>query len=105
MAGGNSVKDPLGNEIFLVHVYSQPFLESITEDNLEEFSDAIKKPALLLEVNENDKELYYLRAIDWDRKILLVAQFVNNRWESVRHIENPSSEDLALVMKKGKQLI
>jgi hypothetical protein len=105
MAGGNSVKDPLGNEIFLVHLYSEPYKEKLNDDSVEQFTKAIQKPALLLEVNGKHRELYYLRATDWDRRILLVAQFVNNRWESVRHIDNPSSEDLALVMKKGRQLI
>jgi hypothetical protein len=104
MAGGSSVRDPLGNEIFLTHLYAKDPKQKISENILAEFSEVIQKPAMLLEVKEK-QELYYLRVIDWDKKILLIAHFDHNRWESVGHIDNPSSEALAQIMKRGKQLI
>src|SRR5690349_7422425 len=104
MAGGSSVTDPFGNEIFLAHLYTTIPTRTISENILAVFAEVIQRPAMLLEVKDENK-LYYLRVIDWDQKILLVAHLNNNHWESVQHIENPSPDMIAQILKRGKQLI
>lgn len=99
-----SVIDPLGRTVFL--------LPGIAMDKNEEqgiFDGAvtvIQKPAMLIEVSENDEtEFYYFRSVGWNYTMLIKVQFKNGRWEAYHCIKNPSNKELTQILKRGKQIL
>lgn len=103
MAGNLTVIDPLGK---LIHLLPEIFT---TENDAEEIYDdaamVIKKPAVIIEANENGAvQYYYFRSVGWNRTLLIIAHWNNSQWEAYKCIKNPSSEMLVNLMKKGKQI-
>jgi hypothetical protein len=99
-----AVIDPLGKTIHLLHgvLFSENEAEGIYDDA----AAVIEKPALLVEVHDNNvTELYYFRSIGWNKTLLIIARWNNDRWEADHYIKNPSSETLSAILKKGNQLI
>ena len=96
--------DPLGRTIHLLPEISFP--ENEEEGILNDASTIIKKPALLIEIEENnEKQFYYFRSVGWNKTLLLIVRFNGGRWEAYKCIKNPSSQMLSTLLKKGKQLI
>ena len=100
-----SVKDPLGNTIFL--------LEGICVENEEpdpEIYDSattvIQKPAMIIRV-ESDQIIqhYYFRSVGWHNTLLISVQFNGEKWISDKCFRNPSNEKLAALLKNGKQIL
>ena len=99
-----AVTDPLGKTIYLLPgiFFSQNEVEEVYDDA----TAIIKKPAMLIEVRENNStEFYYFRSIGWKKTLLVVTRWSNNRWEAYKCLKNPSSEILSAILKKGKQLV
>jgi hypothetical protein len=98
-----SINDPLGKQIFLLEGIR------IAENDPDIYDDAItviEKPAMMIEVNENNEtEFYYFRSIGWHNTLLIMARFQNGRWEAYQRIANPPYDDLIELIKKGKQII
>jgi hypothetical protein len=96
--------DPLGKTIFLL-----PEACTIENEPYEIYDDAttvIQKPALLVEVNEDNATIfYYYRSVGWNSTLLISVGWDNNRWEVMSCRRNPSSEELSGILKKGKQII
>ena len=102
----NAVIDPLGNTIFLLQDVC--LNQHADQDSLiyDDAATAIRKPALFIEVKENEKtELFYFRSVGWNHTILIKARFNNNRWEIDKCTINPSTEQLSEILQKGKQLL
>src|SRR4029079_9399950 len=96
--------DPLGKTIFLLpDVF-------FTEDEANEIYDnatiVINKPAILIEVNENNEDqFYYFRSVGWNNTLLIIARWNNDRWEAYNCIKNPSTKMLSSILNKGKQIL
>ena len=100
------VKDPLGKIIFLLHGICEDGDETPETVSFDFAVAVISKPALVYESQEGDARfLYYFRSVDWHNTMLIVVQFHNDRWESLKCIKNPSVEELTGIMKKGNQLL
>lgn len=97
--------DPLGNTIHLL----DRICDAEPGRKQEIYDDAatvIQKPAMLIEVSENNSRLlYYFRSIGWQHTLLIVARYFNEHWEAYECVKNPSHEELAALLKKGKQII
>lgn len=95
--------DPLGKTIYLLPGIL--FTENEADEIYDDAATVIKKPALVIEVNENSKtQYYYFRSIGWNKTLLLVAHWNNERWEAYNCIKNPTSDMLSAILKKGKQI-
>jgi hypothetical protein len=104
MPNESAVIDPLGKTIHLLPDIF--FSENETEEIFDDASTVIKKPALLVEVNENDvTQFYYFRSVGWNKTLLIITRWDKDRWEAYRCVKNPSSEELSAILKKGNQLI
>jgi hypothetical protein len=99
-----AVIDPLGKTIYLLPGIL--FSENEAEEIYDDAAAVIEKPALLVEVHDNNvTELCYFRSIGWNKTLLIIARWNNGRWEADHCIKNPSSETLSAILKKGDQLI
>ena len=96
--------DPLGKTIYLLpHIF---FLENVAEEIYDNATTVVEKPALLVEVHDNDStQFYYFRSIGWNKTLLIITGWNNDRWEAHDCIKNPSSKLLSDLLKKGRQLI
>lgn len=96
--------DPFGKTIHLL-----PAVSIIENEAAEIFDDAatvIEKPALVIEVTENNEtQLYYFRSVGWNNTLLITVRHTNNRWEAYNFIKNASSQFLLSVLKKGRQIL
>lgn len=97
--------DPLGNAVYLLDqiCHSDPGKEQEIYDDA---TTVIQKPAILVEISEeNEKQLYYFRSIGWHHTLLIIARYFNNRWEAYDSVKDPSNDELAAILKKGKQIL
>jgi hypothetical protein len=96
--------DPLGKIVYLL-----PGMCAGNNADDEIYDDAatvIEKPAIMVEVKENNEtQFYYFRSIGWHNTLLIMVHSVNNRWEVHQCIKNPSSQELSAILKKGKQIV
>lgn len=101
------VTDPMGNEIYFVTANCFTPDEVQEHEVYDDVTAVIKKPAILVEIkNErNKKELHYFRSIGWQNTLLIKVEFLNNRWETIQCIKNPSNAELSELLKKGVQII
>lgn len=98
--------DPFGKTIFFLHGIRIGINDKEEHEIFDNAATVIQKPAILVEVKENDKtEFFYFRSIGWHNTMLIKARFNNNRWEAYNCIKNPASEELSALLKRGKQLI
>ena len=96
--------DPLGKTIFLLPGIF--FTENEADEIYDDATTVNKKPAILVEVNENNEtQFYYFRSIGWNKTFLIISRWNNERWEAYNFIKNPSSETLSAILKKGKQIL
>jgi len=96
--------DPFGKTIHLLPEIL--FAEREANENYDDAATVIKKPAMLVEVNENnERQLYYFRSVGWNSTLLITVRSNNGRWEAYNCIKNPSSKTLSSILKKGKQIL
>ena len=96
--------DPLGRTIYL------PAADYSTDDNaigvFDDVTAVIKRPAVVIEVKENEKtEYYYFRSVGWNKALLIITHLHNGRWEAYRHVWNPTAEMMSNVLGRGKQVV
>jgi hypothetical protein len=104
MPGELTATDPLGNTVYLLpEVY---LAGKKAEDVYDDVTMVIKRPAALIELQEqNQSQYYYFRSVGWNKALLITTRFDNDRWEAFRLVENPSADMMSAILKKGKQLI
>jgi hypothetical protein len=96
--------DPLGKIIFLLPGICIP--ENKEHEIYDDVAKVIQKPAILVEAKEsNETMLYYFRSIGWYNTLLINVEWKNDRWEMISCVKNPSSENLSVILKKGRQII
>ncbi len=92
------VKDPLGNIVFLsaeICLYEQAGL-----DSNDPVAKIIESPAYMVEVL--GKEMYYIRAVDWDNILLVEVQMKQEKWVAGNCMRNPSRQYIRSLISKGK---
>lgn len=97
-----SIKDPLGNQIFLpMHLGTlQP--GDNPGDIYDDVASVIRTPAMILKVNRGDSfDLHYYRSVGWKMTLLITAVFEHNKWRATECIQNPQSEKLTRMMLEG----
>jgi hypothetical protein len=97
-----TVIDPLGKTIYLLPEFCA---ENEPQEIYDDVTIIIRKPAMLIETNENDEtRFYYFRSVGWNKTLFIITHWKNNRWEAYKCIKNPSGEILSIILKKGKQI-
>jgi hypothetical protein len=98
-----TVSDPLGKTIYFLPEIL--FSQNEAEETYDDATMVIKKPALLVEVQENNTtQRYYLRSIGNNKTLLVIVRQNIDRWEAYSCVKNPSRETLFAILKKGNQL-
>jgi hypothetical protein len=94
--------DPLGKTIYLPRT---SYTENEAAEIYDDAATVVEKPALIIEVTENgETQFYYFRSVGWNSTLLIVARFMNERWEAYEFVKNAASELLLSVLKRGKQV-
>ena len=100
-----TILDPFHNKVYL----TDGICFNISRNATEIYDDAsmvIRKPAMMIEVHENDdRYLYYFRSVGWHSTMLITVHFNNERWETFECKKNPTNETLSALLKKGRQLV
>lgn len=98
------ILDPLGKTVYLPpHMCTDKNNE---REDLEDAATVIRKPAVLIEAIENEqKKFYYFRSVGGNNTLLIRVHFSNDRWEAYSCVKNPSTRELSLLFRKGKQII
>ena len=97
-----SIKDPLGNQIFLpMHLgVLQP--EDNPGDIYDDVASVIRTPAMIIKINRGEGfELNYYRSVGWKMTLLIIAVFEHNKWRAIECIQNPQTEKLTRLMAEG----
>jgi len=100
------VNDPLGNRIIIQQTVLN-FNEHIIqpEEILDDISKVIERPIMLFKMSEENVQLYYLRAIGWNKTMLLHVQKNNAHFEVRSYEIDPTIERINELHRKGQQLI
>ncbi|MGZ3952891.1 MAG: hypothetical protein ACXVBZ_15930 [Flavisolibacter sp.] len=104
MPGELTATDPLGNTVHLLpEVY---FAENKEKGIYDDVTMVISKPAAFIEVKEEGETLYYyFRSVGWNKALLIISHYHNERWEAFRLVQNPPAEMMSAILKKGRQII
>ena len=96
--------DPFGKMVHILPGFF--FAENESQEIYDDAATVINKPAIIVEVTENEEtKFYYFRSVGWNNTLLLTTRLNNGRWEAYDFLQNPSNEMLLSVLKKGKQLL
>jgi len=96
--------DPLGKTIyFLADLFTK---QNSGNGVLNDVTEVITKPAILVEVQENDQtRFYYFRSVGGNKTFAIIVRRINDQWQAYHCIKNPAGEMLSMVLKKGKQIL
>lgn len=100
------VSDPLLNEIVIpqsVLDFSRHIIQS--EDILDDISKVIEKPIMLFRIREKKIKLYYLRAIGWNKTMLIEVQKKGQHFQVIHYEIDPSIEKLTELHINYERLI
>lgn len=100
------VTDPLGNEI-LIQQTIVDFKDRIIgpEEIFDDITKVIEKPIMIFKMDRDGTQLYYLRAIGWNKTMLLGVQKNNAHFEVISFEIDPSIERITELHQAGQRLI
>jgi hypothetical protein len=97
--------DPFGHQIIVESLDLSASSVAFPEPHTA-ISDAIRKPALLIEINGSSQpKLYFFRSVNWNHTLLIGAHLKGDEWKTFTYVQDPSNAELSELLKKGKQLI
>ena len=101
-----TVIDPLTNEIFVAKTILD-FNERLTqsEDVFDDVTKVIEKPIMLFKMKKGPMQLYYLRAIGWNKTMLIGVQNIGGRYEAINYQIDPPIELVGELHRDGERLI
>ena len=101
-----TVSDPLSNEIVIpqsVLDFDKQIVQS--EDIMDDMSKVIEKPIMLFSMKEGETKLYYLRAIGWNKTMLIGVEEINHQLEVTDYEIDPCIEKITELHLKFERLI
>lgn len=100
------VKDPYGNQIFIQQEMADfTRLTNSRDELLDDITRVIEKPAMMFRMNGATTQLYYMRAIGWNKIILVCAQKLQDYFEVTNCELDPPAKKLAELYHWADQLI
>jgi hypothetical protein len=100
------VIDPFGNEILIGQTivdYKEGILMS--DEIYDDVSRVIERPIMIFKMNNDETQLYYVRAIGWNKTMLLAVERKNGHFEVVNYEIDPPIERIAELHQKGERLL
>jgi hypothetical protein len=76
-----------------------------SEEIYDDISKVIERPIMIFKMDEVSTQLYYLRAIGWNKTMLLTVQKNNDHFEVINYEIDPSIERITELHQKGQRLI
>jgi hypothetical protein len=101
-----TVSDPLSNEIVIPQSlidFDKQIIQS--EDILDDISKVIEKPIMLFRIKEGRLKLYYLRAIGWNKTMLIGVEEINDQFEVIDYEIDPCIEKITELHLNFERLI
>src|SRR3954469_13325904 len=99
------VVDPLGNTVVILPGTGMGGKALQDPDIFDDIPTVIQRPAMMIDVREPERALYYFRSIGWNSTILLATRQLDDHWEIFECIKNPPNETLSDLMRKGTQVL
>jgi hypothetical protein len=98
------VTDPLGNKIRLSEAFKISQVKYSAEDE-QELLSVLTRPAMIIEIaGEQETRRYYFRSLSWTLNLLLTTVEDHTAWDIVEIVENPDTDYLASLLKKGNTI-
>lgn len=96
----------MGNEI-IIHQTIVDANEHITQldDVLDDVTKVIEKPMMIFQMKEGPTQLYYLRAIGWNKTMLIGVQKLTGGFEVINYEIDPSIERITKLHSKAERLL
>lgn len=101
-----TISDPLGNEVFIPQtIMDLSNHMDQSEDVIDDMSKVIEKPIMLFRKKEGQAQLYYLRAVGWNKTMLIGVQKANGQLEVTSYEMDPSIERITELHSTFERLI
>jgi hypothetical protein len=100
------ISDPLGNRIIIPQTvldFNRAIIQS--EEVMDDISKVIEKPIMIFRSNESPIQVFYLRAIGWNRTMVIRVQKNSNGFEVIDYEMDPSIERITELHSKFERLI
>lgn len=100
------IRDPLGNEVVIPQTvldFDKHIIQS--EDVMDDVSRVIERPIMMFTRTSEQNELYYLRAIGWNKTMLIGVQRSHDRFEVIDYQVDPPIERITELHSKFERLI
>jgi hypothetical protein len=101
-----TIRDPLGNEVVIPQTvldFDKHIIQS--EDVMDDVSRVIERPIMIFRRNAEQSQLYYLRAIGWNRTMLIGAQKNTDHFEVTGYEIDPPIERITELHSNYERLI
>jgi len=101
-----TIFDPLGNKVLIPQTildFNKQIIQS--EDVMDDMSKVIERPIMIFRREEGCVQLYYLRAIGWNKMMLIRVQKNDDRFELVDYEIDPPIEKITELHSKYERLI
>lgn len=76
-----------------------------SEEIFDDVSKVIEKPIMLFKMDSENIQLYYLRAVGWNKTMLLSVRKIDAQFEVVNYEMDPPIERINELHVKGQRLI
>jgi hypothetical protein len=105
MSTSSIIQDPLGNTVMLSpELCEHTGSEVHTDDFMDSATTVVQQPALVLQLKDSGKQLYYFRSIAWNRTLLISTTKEDGHYHAYECTHNPTQEELALLFGKTDQV-
>jgi hypothetical protein len=100
------VKDPFGNQVVIQEKILK-LTDQMKSSNeiLDNLATVIEKPAMMFKMEGSKTQLYYLRAVGWNKMILVSVQKKLDHFEITNCEFDPSAKRLVELYNWADQLI
>lgn len=101
-----TIRDPLGNEVVIPQTvldFDKHIIQS--EDIMDDVSRVIERPIMLFRRTAEQNQLYYLRAIGWNKTMLIEVQKNEDRFEVINYEVDPPIEKITELHSGYERLI
>lgn len=99
------IKDPFGNEVIIQDEIFRAVQEKSSDEILDDITTVIEKPAMMFKMNAGRAQLYYMRAVGWNKMMLIIAQKKQDHFEVTNCEIDPSAKRLSDLYHWADQLL
>jgi hypothetical protein len=101
-----TIRDPLGNEVVIPQTvldFDKHIIQS--EDVMDDMSKVIERPIMIFRRDHEQNQLYYLRAIGWNKTMLIGVQKNCDHFEVMDYEVDPPLERITELHSNFERII